>query len=198
MSEPLRPKITKKRTLAGLGAILASFAASGLLAACGVEKPEGGKPPAIVLDEVTLRHYAADGTVRVGQADEVIYDRKGGRLDAHSLSVDTPPTPGMKRGGAHLEAARGSADLKGKGASLEGGLTLRTGVGDFGSTEAATWDGTTETFEGDEPLEVQGPGYRASADGFRFQVPGQRLDLKGNVKIHTEPDTARAAAEVAE
>ncbi len=176
------------RTFAGVGALLASAAAT---AACGVEKPAGGKPPAIVLEDVTLRHYADDGTVRTGHAIEVTYFRKEGRLEGKSIVVDVPPTENLKRGGVRLTAAEGAGDLKGNDAKLFGGVTVRTGAGDYGTTEAADYDGATETIQGDTPIAVKGPGYTTDADGFSFAIPGQKLDLKGNVQIHTAPEPQR-------
>jgi len=178
------PKTKNWRTLAGLGALLAGAASA---TGCAVEPPAGGQPPAIVLGDVTLRHYAADGTVRTGHADEVTYFRQQGRLEAGTLTVDAPPTDDLKRGGVLLEASKGAADLKGQGALLSGGVTVRTGAGDIGKTDEATWIGATETIRGDRPIEVEGPGYTTTADGFSFEVPGQKLALQGNVAIHQDP-----------
>jgi LPS export ABC transporter protein LptC len=183
------PKPSNRRTLAGLGVLLASA-----LSACGVEAPPGGKPPAIVLSDVTLRHYAADGTVRRGHAAEVTYYRQQGRLEGEHITVDAPPTDDLKRGGVQLAAGQGAADLKGKGARLFGGVTVRTGAGDVGRTEEAVWNGATEIIEGDRPIQVEGPGYRVDADGFAFAVPSQKLELRGDVRIHQEPQPAEEAA----
>ena len=196
MSDRESPKTSAERTLAGVGAILATsapavFVAAALAAGCSVEKPAGEAPPAIVLEDVTLRHYAADGTLRTGTATEVIVHREEGRLEGSNLRIDAPPTADLKRGGVRLEAATGKSDLKGEAATLAGGVTVTTGAGDHGATEAATWDAATETISGDTPVNAEGPGYRTRADGFAFRVPDQQLQLKGDVQIHTDPKEAK-------
>ena len=156
-----------------------------------MEKPAGEAPPAIVLEDVTLRHYAADGTLRTGTADQVIVHREEGRLEGSNLRIDAPPTAAQRRGWIRLEAARGSSDLKGAAATLEGGVTVATGAGDRGRTERATWDAATQTIAGDAPVDAEGPGYRVEADGFAFRVPDQQLQLRGDVQIHTQPTEAK-------
>lgn len=190
MTVPTSPNPQRWRTLAGLGAILASALAAS---ACAVERPADGKPPAIVLDQVTLRHYAADGTVREGHASEVTYYRSRGRLEGTDIDVNAPPTADLKRGGVQLAAKEGEADLKGHGARLFDGVTVRTGEGDVGTTEEAFWNGTTSVISGEQPIDVKGPGYTTTADGFAFEVPRQKLELRGDVRIHQTPAGEEAA-----
>lgn len=184
--------LTRWRTLAGAGLLLAS----GLvLGACEPRQPPsgGGRPPTIVLDEVVLHHYAADGTVRVGRADEVTYDRREGRLTGRSIDVEAPESPKLRRGGVRLRAGTGVGELNGRGASVSGGVVVETGFGDRGRTAAASWNEEAQTLEGNEPVHAAGPGYELAARGFRYVLPTQQLELRGGVRIHSEPDAIRAA-----
>lgn len=187
MSDRATPKTAGKRTLAGVGALLAVGLSAPGLAACTVEQPAGARPPAIVLEDVEVRHYAGDGTLRVGHAERVTYHRQAERLEAEALAVASPPTPDLRRGGLRLEAGRGEADLAGKAATLAGGVAVETGAGDRARTASARWNAAAGVLDGSERVEAEGPGYRASADGFSFHEPDQRLDLRGDVRIHTDP-----------
>lgn len=179
---------------------LATMAAlAPLLAGCEADQAEGGQAPAIVLSDVTLRHYTKDGVERIGRAREVVFSRDSGQLEARELSADVPPTDEMGRGGTHLEAARGEADIKGQTARLEGGVRVRTGEGDEGRTDALTWEQGNDIVLGDSPVRVVGPGYDLEADSFRFRVHDQKLELGGGVKFHSllEADGGPEKAEVA-
>lgn len=159
-----------------------------LLAGCESEQAAGGPAPAIVLSSVTLRHYGKDGVERVGRAREVIFRRDSGQLEANDLSADIPPTEDVGRGGAHLEAGRGEADIKGQTARVEGGVTVITGEGDEGRTEAFTWEQANDVIVGDSPVVVFGPDYDMKADSFRFRVHDQKLELGGGVEFHSRPE----------
>lgn len=193
MTDRLPAKTLRWRTLAGVGAVLALSAVTAVGTGCEPAPRTDAAPPTIVLDDVTLRHYGKDGTLRVGRADEVTFRRDKGRLEGSSITIDVPPTAEMARGGSHLEAGTGSADLKGHKASVAGGVHVTTGLGDEGNTDAAEWDQATDTIVGEGAVHARGPGYAVDSNGFSFRVSDQRLELGSGVQILTQPEVARSA-----
>lgn len=168
------------RTFGGAGAVLASALA---LSAC--EPPIEAKsppPPAIVLSDVTLRHYPKAGEPRMAHADSVTFDRESAELHAETITADVPPAAGIGRGGARFEAPSGKGDIHGQRAEAYGKLQVETGVGDRGETVGAIWDAVEDTLSGATPVKVRGPGYRLDGKAFRFRVGDQRLELDGGVQ----------------
>ncbi len=165
--------------LAGVGAILAS-ALAALSCAPAIEEP-AGRPPAIVLSEVVLRHYPLDGPPRIARADQVTFDRETAELHAYEITADIPPTAGLKRGMVHLEAASGRGDIHGQRAEAYGDLLVTTGAGDRGKTVGSVWDAGSGILAGDEPLQAKGPGYSIDGKSYHFHVNDQRLEIEGGI-----------------
>lgn len=170
-------------TFAGAGAALASPLVLGACQPPG--EPTSPPPPAIVLSNVTLRHYPKDGAPRIAHATAVTFDRETAELHAEEITAQVPPAPGVGRGGAKMSAPSGKGDVHGKRAEAFGTLVVETGAGDKAETVGAVWDAEADLLSGESPLRVRGPGYSIDGETFRFHVGDQRLELNGGVNAGT-------------
>ena len=185
-----------RRVFTTWGGAGAALAVSPLLALSACRPPAEGAPPpppAIVLSDVTLRHYPKDGPPRLAHATSVTFDRETSQLQAEEITAEVPPSPEVGRGGATLTAPSGAGDVHGQRAEAFGKLEVRTGAGDRGETDGAVWDAASDVLSGESPLRVRGPGYSIDGETFRFHLGDQRLELGGGVKAGTRaaPKEAR-------
>jgi len=167
----------------GAGAALASTLALG---ACRPPaEPTSPPPPAIVLSDVTLRHYPKDGPPRVAHAAAVTFDRETAQLRAEAITAQVPPSPSVGRGGAKMTAPSGAGDIHGRRAEAFGEIVVETGAGDRAETVDVIWDAEADLLSGESPLRVRGPGYSIDGKTFRFHVGDERLELGGGVEAGT-------------
>lgn len=158
-----------------------------VLVACA-EPPSGaGRPPAIALSGMTLRHYPVEGSPRVARADAVTYDRNTGVVAGEEIDVDLPPGKEFRRGGARISVEKAQGDVQGRGAAAQGPIRVVTGMGDVGTTTGSTWDGEQDLLWGDEPVRVEGPGYALAGNSYRYHADEQRLALEGGVEFRSRP-----------
>lgn len=179
--------------LGGAGAVLAS--ALGASACKPAEEARAPRPPAIQLEEVTLRHYPMEGPPRVVRASDVTFNRESAEISAHAISARIPPTETLARGEIRLEAEEGRGDIHGNEAEAIGALKVETGAGDLGETVGSVWDSSTGLVQGDRPIRVRGPGYSVDGESYRFHVEDQQLSLERGVHVVSHAQAAGKTAE---
>ncbi|AKU92236.1 hypothetical protein [Vulgatibacter incomptus] len=167
------------RSLGAAGVILAS--ALGAMACAPESEPTSTRPPAILLWDVTVRHYETEGAPRVVHADEVSFDRENAQVFARTITADVPATPTLRRGGVHFTAESGEGDIHGERAEAFGPIEVTTGAGDRGQTVGSVWDSETGTISGAKPVQVHGPGYTVDSRSYSFRLDDQQLELEGGV-----------------
>lgn len=165
--------------------LAAALVALGGLAACQwPEKAPKSAPPLIVLSDVQIAHYRADGTRSDATLDRVTYRRDNGTFDAKTLSARIPPGAGVGRGGIQVTAPAGQGALPGKTIHLTGGVVAVTLAGDRLETIGARWDGLADEVVTDGAIDATGPGYHLTANTLEGSPSQETLRLGGGVKVH--------------
>ncbi len=158
--------------------------AGGLCACEWPEKAPKSAPPLIVLSDVRVAHYRADGTRSDATLARVEYRRDTGTFDATTLAARIPPGAGVGRGGIAVTAPTGLGELPRKAIHLTGGVVAVTLAGDRLETTGARWDGLADRVVTDGPIDATGPGYHLTANTLEGSPSDETLRLGGGVKVH--------------
>jgi lipopolysaccharide export system protein LptC len=164
-----------------------AFAAIALLAASGCRAPSVSEtqalPPELKLEGVRFRVYRAETLRAFGEADGASLRRDSSEVRAQTLEATLP------RQGAPLElsAPSGEGSLLSRAFEVTGGVTAARGE-DVGRTETARYepgepgqgDGVVR---GDDPVTVEGPGYRLEGTGFTLDPSARTIVVRGGAKL---------------
>jgi LPS export ABC transporter protein LptC len=165
--------------------LAAAVFAAGALSACEwPQKAPQSSPPLIVLSDVRVAHYRADGTRSDATLDRVEYRRDTGTFAAQALAARIPPGAGVGRGGIAVTAPEGRGELGKKSIHLQGGVVATTLAGDRLETIGARWDGIADRVVTDGPIDATGPGYHLTANTLEGSPSQENLRLGGGVKVH--------------
>jgi lipopolysaccharide export system protein LptC len=159
------------------------------LAACGckgTKVPEAqALPPELKLDGVRFRVYRADAVRAFGEAEGAWLRRDSSEVRAEQLEATLP------RAGApvHLSAPAGEGSLLSRAFEVSGGVTATRGE-DVGRTDTARYEpgepGQGEgVVRGDDPVTVEGPGYRLEGTGFTLDPSARTIVVRGGAKLVT-------------
>ena len=141
-------------------------------------------PPQVTLYGVRLHSWEGSELVTKGRAAKLTYDRASSNFDAYEALVQFPShrKANEKANDAQIRAPRAQGNLGARTADGSGGVTVRSGNGLSGKTEAAHFDGVGLVATGKTPVQVRGPGYTLDADGFTFYFATEELLFDGNVQ----------------
>ena len=137
-------------------------------------------PPQVTLYGVRLHSWEGSELVTKGRAAKLTYDRASSNFDAYEALVQFPSR--QNSNDAQIRAPRAQGNLGARTADGSGGVTVRSGNGLSGKTEAAHFDGVGLVASGKTPVQVRGPGYSLDADGFTFYFATEELLFDGNVQ----------------
>lgn len=170
------------------GIVLAAMLGAGT--GCTPTNPRRGQadeklPPQVALYGVRLHSWEGGELVAVGRAAKLTYDRSSGNFEAAESLVQFPSRSAEPTKDAtsdlELRAPVARGNLLNRTSRGEGGLTLRSANGLVARTQSAEFDGMGLVATGKEPINVTGPGYSVSANGFTFYLATEELLFEGDV-----------------
>jgi hypothetical protein len=164
----------------GKGSMWRPLALAAALIACG-EPPKETKtpPPEVTLYGVTMSTYRGSKLAAHGEASQLVYERSSGDAQSTATRLHVPSRPGAEP--QTVVAPRVSGNLLAKQAIGEGGVELLGQNGLVGRTERAHFDGVHLIADGQDPIRVDGPGYRMTAGGFSFALETEEFSFEGPV-----------------
>lgn len=165
-------------------ALLCAAVASGAPAGCGPARPSEAREvvPELKLEEVRYRLYRGDSVRLVGEARSVSYRRDTGEvrasdLGAHLLGGDGPPV--------EISAPVGEGRLDERTFTVRGGVRVVRGR-DVARTESASWapgGAGAGIVSGDQPVAIEGPGYRLDGTGFTLDPAAGEVTIRGEARL---------------
>ncbi len=161
-------------------AVVACALSTAAVAGCQPEKPgEERAQPEMRLESVQFRAYRGGDLSAVGSADEVVYRRDLGDLEARGASIQFP-----QEGAAPVRVSAPvlTGDVPSRSFEARGGVLAGRGT-DEARTESARYAEADGLVRGDRPVEVTGPGYRLVAPSFTLDPRSGDLALRGGVRL---------------
>jgi lipopolysaccharide export system protein LptC len=142
--------------------------------------------PQITLYGVTFQAFRGADLAAAGRAAKVVYLRAGADFDADDALLRMPSRGGtlgtqpanQRAPGLEVRAPRVKGNLEGKRGLASGGVVLRSGNGLVGRSPSAHFDGAQGTASGEEPVQVTGPHYAVSAEGFAFDLHAEQFTFR--------------------
>jgi hypothetical protein len=128
---------------------------------------------------VEFRAYRGDALTASGRASQATYLRTSGEVTASDVQV-TAPRPGTPAIDVDAPAVQG--DLPSRTWTATGGVVLRRGDA-TARTASARWAAKEGLVRGDEPVEVEGPGYRLRGPSFTADPETGDVDVRGGVRL---------------
>jgi lipopolysaccharide export system protein LptC len=165
-------------------AFLCALAASGVAAGCGPAKPLEAREvvPELKLEGVRFRMYREDSLRLSGEAVALSYRRdtrevSAGGLGALLLGGDGSPV--------EITAAEGSGRLDDRTFTVQGGVRVVRGR-DVARTDGASYapgGSGAGIVSGDQPVAIEGPGYRLEGTGFTLDPAAEELAIHGAARL---------------
>jgi hypothetical protein len=156
-----------------------------LAAGCRPARPGEARQvaPELAMDGVQFRIDRGGVLAVSGDAERLTYRRDTTDVAATALSMDLVTATGP----VHVTAPSGSGRLSTRTFRVTGGLRASRGA-DVATTASATTrpgpDGRIQ-IEGEEPVQVAGPGYRLTGTGFHVDQASGELTLHGRPHLVT-------------
>jgi len=147
---------------------------------CKPEKPgEERAQPEMRLESVQFRAYRGGDLSAVGSADELVYRRDVGDLEARGASIQFP-----QEGAAPVRVSAPIliGDVPARAFEARGGIVAVRGT-DEARTESARYAEADGLLRGDRPVEVTGAGYRLVGPSFTLDPRSGDLALRGGVRL---------------
>jgi hypothetical protein len=138
--------------------------------------------PGLSLEGVRFRVYRGSALRASGQAARAEYRRETDELLATDLASRLPRTGGE----VGIAAARGEGHLRARSFHASGGLTLSQGGTTARTTSASYLPGPPELVRGEEPVTVEGEGWRLHGTGFTLDPASGDLAVGGPARLVTE------------
>jgi hypothetical protein len=131
------------------------------------------------MEGVQFRAYREADASASGTAAQAVYRRNSGEVEAASARVTLPGrgAPDLK-----LTAPVLVGDLAAKTWSARGGVVLVRGDATV-RTASARYAGADGLVRGDEPVEVDGPGYRLAGPAFTADPATGDVEIRGGVRL---------------
>jgi hypothetical protein len=156
-----------------------------LAAGCRPVRPGEARQvaPELTMDGVQFQVDRGGVLKASGEAERLTYRRDTTDVAALALAMDLLTATGP----VHVTAPSGSGHLAGKTFRVSGGLRATRGA-DVATTASATTrpgpDGAIR-IEGDEAIQLAGPGYRLTGTGFDIDPASGELTLRGRPHLVT-------------
>jgi hypothetical protein len=163
----------------------ATFVILFLAAGCRPVRPGEASQvaPELTMDGVQFQ-IDRGGVLKVsGEAERLTYRRDTTDVAATTLAMDLlSPT-----GPVHLTAPTGAGRLASRTFRVTGGLRATRGADEATTPSATTRPGPDGTIriEGDEAIQLAGPGYRLTGTGFDIDPATGELTLRGKPHLVT-------------
>lgn len=154
--------------------------------------PEAQPEPDVVLFGAEMHMYRGADLTLVGRAAQVTYHRTSADVTATETQLRFPPRhggrrPGTPASGIEVLAPKVGGNLYTRQADGSGGVAIRAPSGMVGHTPTAHFDGAEMKMDGAEPVQVQGPGYTMSAEGFTLMFDDEDFQFKGPTRTELVP-----------
>lgn len=140
-------------------------------------------PPAVVMHGVRLRSFEGDAVSLVGRAERATYERSG-ELTASGATLEVPgrrPLDVTVVTAREMEGHVGTRQLE-----AFGDVVVSNPSGLVAHTPRVSYDAVQQRARGAEGVQVQGPGYRLSAERFELALPEGQFTFEGSVKTVLE------------
>jgi lipopolysaccharide export system protein LptC len=136
--------------------------------------------PELKLEGVRFRVYRGDDLRAFGEASTATFRRDSTELSARDLVATLPRSPSP----VHITAPRGEGELDARTYTASGGVVVARGD-DVARTPSARFlpSGAGGTVEGDEPVVVEGSGYRLEGSGFTLDPATGDLAVRGGARL---------------
>lgn len=163
----------------------ATFLLLILASGCRPDRPGTGRQvvPELTLDGVQFRVDRGGVTTATGRAELLTYRRDTTDVAATDLVMELPTASGPVR----VTAPAGSGRLGVRRFRVTGGIRATRGA-DVAITPSASFgpgaDGQLRV-HGDEPVSIDGPGYRLTGTGFDIDPNTGDLAIRGNPRLVT-------------
>jgi len=131
------------------------------------------------LETVQFRAYRGADPSASGAAARAVYLRSSGRVEATDARV-TLPVPGAPD--LTVSAPTLIGDLEARTWSARGGVVLVRGDA-TARTASARYAAKDGRVRGDEPVVVDGPGYRLTGPGFVADPATGDVEVRGGVRL---------------
>lgn len=162
-----------------------TFAFLFLAVGCRPARPGEARQvaPELTMDGVQFQVYRGGETIASGQAQRLTYRRDTTDVSASALAMDLITATGL----VHVTAPVGAGQLASRQFSVSGGIRASRGA-DVATTASATTrpgpDGKVR-LEGEEAVQLDGPGYRLTGTGFVVDPATGELAIRGTPHLVT-------------
>ena len=156
-----------------------------LAAGCRPVRPGEARQvaPELTMDGVQFQIDRGGVLKATGEAARLTYRRDTTDMAATDLAIDllTPTGP------VHVTAPTGSGRLAGRTFRITGGLRATRGADEATTPSATTRPGPDGAIriEGDEAIQLAGPGYRLTGTGFDIDPATGELAIRGKPRLVT-------------
>lgn len=144
--------------------------------------------PELKLEQVRFRVHRGEALRLVGEAGSVSLRRDSTELVARDLLATVPQAGGALR----VTAPVGDGVVSAERYSAGGGVTVSRGD-DVIRTERARWEPGESggRLVGDDPVVVEGRGYRLEGTGFALDPVASELAIRGDARLVAGPGVGR-------
>lgn len=150
--------------------------------ACRPGKPGEAREvvPELKLEGVRFRVYRGDTLRAFGEAGTASLRRDSSELVARELVATLPAAPAPVR----VTAPQGGGNVASRELSAQGGVAVSRGD-DVARTERARFEPTAGggVVRGDDPIVVQGRGYRLEGTGFTLEPATGVITVRGGARL---------------
>jgi hypothetical protein len=144
--------------------------------------------PQLIMDGVQFQVDRGGVTTSTGQADRITYRRDTTDVSAVNLTMDLTGETSPIR----VTAPAGAGQVRDRRFRVTGGIRASR-ARDTARTESATISpgaGGQTAISGEEPVEVDGPGYRLTGTGFDLDPASGDLTIRGQPHLDSGLGTA--------
>jgi lipopolysaccharide export system protein LptC len=141
-------------------------------------------PPELTFDKLEFRVYRGPELTATGTARRATFRRETSDMTAEALSVQFPARAGQRP--ARVDAVKATGNLRERRFQGEGGLRAEQG-GQVATTSQARYAASDGLVRGDQPVEVNGGGYRLTGPGFTLDPRDQVIDVGNGAQVVTGP-----------
>lgn len=164
--------------------VAASFLCLATVAAPGCRPARPGESqevlPELKLEGVRFRVHRGETLRLAGEAESVTFRRDSTELLASGLSARVPSPGGV----VEIAAPEGRGIVSERSYFATGGVRVSRGT-DLVTTASARWEpsGRGGRLTGDDPVVVEGRGYRLEGTGFSLDPATSEIVIRGDARL---------------
>jgi len=179
----------RRHSICALSVAAAMACASGSRGpeAAPIASADAGAPADLILRGAQLVRFSNGKTTASARADELRYQRAGGRFEADQVRATLLPGPQARAldsfGAVEVLAPRVAGEestANGRSSAItrgEGGVSARAARGDEAQGEQIVWDGAHGILKSERPVTLRGPGYSMRGGALEATSDGERFEL---------------------